>query len=106
MTLIRERFRGALLGLAFGDALGTTIEFKTPGSFEPMEYMVGGGPFDLEPGQRTDDTSMALCLADSLIESGASMQGTRPGVTSAGGVKDICLPTGVASTSELPSVRP
>ncbi|WP_261381764.1 ADP-ribosylglycohydrolase family protein [Paenibacillus cremeus] len=63
-----DRFRGCLLGLAVGDALGTTLEFKTPGSFEPIQEMKGGGPFGLEPGQWTDDTSMALCLADSLLE--------------------------------------
>ena len=63
----RERYRGALLGLAAGDAVGTALEFRPPGSFEPMEDMVGGGPFDLEPGQWTDDTSMALCLAASLV---------------------------------------
>jgi len=66
----RERWRGALLGLAVGDAIGTTVEFCSPGSFEPMTDMVGGGPFGLEPGQWTDDTSMALCLAESLIECG------------------------------------
>lgn len=63
-----ERHRGALLGLAVGDALGTTLEFKPPGSFEPIDDMVGGGPFGLRPGEWTDDTSMALCLAESLIE--------------------------------------
>jgi ADP-ribosylglycohydrolase len=63
-----ERYRGALLGLAAGDALGTTLEFKPPGSFTPIEDIVGGGPFGLQPGQWTDDTSMALCLAESLIE--------------------------------------
>ena len=62
------RFRGCLLGLATGDALGTTLEFKPPGTFEPIDDMVGGGPFHLQPGQWTDDTSMALCLAQSLIE--------------------------------------
>lgn len=66
----RDRFRGCLLGLAAGDALGTTLEFKPPGSFEPIDDMVGGGPFGLQPGQWTDDTSMALCLATSLLESG------------------------------------
>ncbi len=65
---ILSRFRGALLGLAAGDALGTTLEFKPPGSFDPIEEMVGGGPFHLQPGEWTDDTSMALCLAESLIE--------------------------------------
>ncbi len=64
----RERFRGCLLGLAAGDALGTTLEFEQPGSFEPIDDMVGGGPFELQPGQWTDDTSMALCLATSLVE--------------------------------------
>lgn len=63
-----ERYRGALLGLAAGDAVGTTLEFRPPGSFEPLEDMVGGGPFGLEPGQWTDDTSMALCLAASLVD--------------------------------------
>jgi ADP-ribosylglycohydrolase len=65
---IIERYRGSLLGLAVGDAVGTTLEFKPPGSFTPIEDMVGGGPFQLQPGQWTDDTSMALCLAESLIE--------------------------------------
>lgn len=63
-------FSGALLGLAAGDALGTTLEFTSPGSFEPLSDIVGGGPFKLEPGQWTDDTSMALCLAESLVECG------------------------------------
>jgi ADP-ribosyl-[dinitrogen reductase] hydrolase len=63
-----SRYRGALVGLAAGDALGTTLEFKAPGSFAPITDMVGGGPFGLEPGQWTDDTSMALCLAESLVE--------------------------------------
>ncbi len=64
------RYRGSLMGLAAGDALGATLEFKRPGTFEPMTDMVGGGKFDLEPGQWTDDTSMALCLAESLVECG------------------------------------
>jgi ADP-ribosylglycohydrolase len=63
-----DRYRGALLGLAVGDALGTTLEFQPPGSFEPIDDMVGGGCFRLSPGQWTDDTSMALCLAESLID--------------------------------------
>ena len=63
-----DRYRGALVGLAVGDALGTTLEFKAPGSFNPITDMVGGGPFGLEAGQWTDDTSMALCLAESLVD--------------------------------------
>lgn len=64
---IKERARGSMLGMAAGDALGTTIEFAQPGKFELLTDIVGGGPFFLEPGEWTDDTSMALCLADSLI---------------------------------------
>ena len=64
----RDRYLGCLLGLAAGDALGTTLEFRRPGTFEPIDDILGGGPFDLQPGQWTDDTSMALCLAESLIE--------------------------------------
>ncbi|MVV47302.1 ADP-ribosylglycohydrolase family protein [Pseudomonas sp. PB120] len=64
---LTERFRGALLGLACGDAVGTTVEFQPRGSFKPLNNMVGGGPFALNPGQWTDDTSMALCLAESLL---------------------------------------
>lgn len=56
------------MGLAVGDAVGTTLEFEAPGTFKPISDMMGGGPFRLELGQWTDDTSMALCLADSLIE--------------------------------------
>tara|TARA_Y100000588_G_C13824562_1_gene740844 strand:+ start:495 stop:704 length:210 start_codon:yes stop_codon:yes gene_type:complete len=53
--------------LAIGEPLGTTLEFKPPGSFAPIDDMIGGGPFHPKPGQWTDDTSMALCLAESLI---------------------------------------
>ena len=66
----RARCIGAIVGLAVGDALGTTLEFRRPGSFTPIDDMVGGGPFNLEPGFWTDDTSMALCLAESLAECG------------------------------------
>jgi ADP-ribosylglycohydrolase len=65
-----DRYRGSLLGLAVGDALGTSLELKAPGSFTPVHDLVGGGPFELQPGEWTDDTSMALCLAESLIETG------------------------------------
>lgn len=66
----RDRAVGALVGLAVGDAVGTTLEFKEPGSFTPITDMVGGGPFRLEPGQWTDDTSMAMCLAESILHAG------------------------------------
>jgi ADP-ribosyl-[dinitrogen reductase] hydrolase len=67
---IASRQRGCLLGLACGDAVGTTVEFCERGSFPPVTDMVGGGPFRLAAGAWTDDTSMALCLASSLAELG------------------------------------
>ncbi len=68
MTMdMNARYEGCLLGLAAGDALGTTVEFPSPGSFTPLTDIVGGGPFRLKRGAWTDDTSMALCLAESLI---------------------------------------
>ncbi len=63
-----DRYRGCLLGLAAGDALGAAVEFRPPGSFPPLTDMVGGGPFGLKPGQWTDDTAMSLCLAESLVQ--------------------------------------
>ena len=64
---IYGRGLGSLFGLAVGDALGTTLEFKPRDSYPPLLDMVGGGPFRLEPGQWTDDTAMALALGDSLV---------------------------------------
>lgn len=69
-TARSDRYLGCLLGLAAGDAVGTTVEFAPRGAFAPLTDMVGGGPFGLQPGQWTDDTSMALCLAASLVETG------------------------------------
>lgn len=62
-----NRMRGCLLGLAVGDAVGTTVEFCARGTFPPVMDMTGSGPFNLEAGQWTDDMSMVLCLARSLI---------------------------------------
>jgi ADP-ribosyl-[dinitrogen reductase] hydrolase len=66
---VPERYHGSLLGLAIGDAMGVPLEFRKPGTFAPVREMIGGGPFGLKPGEWTDDTSMALCLAESLISS-------------------------------------
>jgi ADP-ribosyl-[dinitrogen reductase] hydrolase len=66
----RDRQRGMLLGLAIGDALGAAVEFQAPGSFKPVTAYRDGGPHGLEPGEWTDDTSMALALADSIAEAG------------------------------------
>lgn len=67
MSELLARYQGCMLGLAAGDAVGTTVEFSAKDSFPPVTGMVGGGPFHLQAGQWTDDTSMALCLAESLV---------------------------------------
>lgn len=66
----QDRALGALLGLAVGDAVGTTLEFRKRDSYPLLTQMVGGGPFHLQPGQWTDDTSMAVALGDSLLACG------------------------------------
>jgi ADP-ribosyl-[dinitrogen reductase] hydrolase len=66
----KDQYRGCLLDLAIGDALGATLELCRPSSFIPVNDIVGGGPFNLKPGEWTDDTSMVLCLAESLITRG------------------------------------
>lgn len=65
----RDRAIGALIGLAVGDAVGTTLEFL-PRDRAHVKDMTGGGPFRLRAGEWTDDTSMALCLAETLLEKG------------------------------------
>src|SRR5919202_6145133 len=65
---LRKRYRGSLLGLATADALGAPLEGRPPRSFPPVDDMSRGGFHGIEPGPLTDDTSMALCLADSLVE--------------------------------------
>jgi ADP-ribosyl-[dinitrogen reductase] hydrolase len=65
---LRDRFLGALIGLAVGDALAAATQFRKAGTFTPVGDLLGGGPFDLPRGAWSDDTSMALCLAESLLE--------------------------------------
>ncbi|GJD95405.1 ADP-ribosylglycohydrolase family protein [Methylobacterium iners] len=67
LNAIRDRALGAMVGLAVGDAVGTTLEFRERDTYEPLTDMVGGGPFGLKTGEWTDDTSMSRCLADSLL---------------------------------------
>ncbi|CAF4313804.1 unnamed protein product, partial [Rotaria sp. Silwood2] len=66
---IVDRIQGSMFGLAVGDALGAHVEFR-PHSYlvaNPVKDLIGGGTWGLQEGQFTDDTSMALCLAISLI---------------------------------------
>ncbi len=66
---MENRMYGSLLGLAVGDALGVSVEFKSPGSFPPVEDYQGGGTHNLDAGEWSDDTSLALALAESLSKS-------------------------------------
>lgn len=68
---LRERFQGALQGLAIGDALAAATQYRRPGSFAAVGDLLGGGPFELPRGAWSDDTAMALCLAESLVETGS-----------------------------------
>lgn len=70
MKNIIDKYQGAFIGLAIGDTLGMSVEFEDPKDFEPLTEPIAGGTFDLPLGYWTDDTSMALCLADSLLEKG------------------------------------
>jgi ADP-ribosyl-[dinitrogen reductase] hydrolase len=65
-----DRCRGALIGLAVGDALGAAVEFSGPSIFAPLTSYRSGGPHGLMAGGWTDDTSMALALADSIASVG------------------------------------
>lgn len=65
---LRTRFQGAMLGLAVGDALAAPAQYQRSGGFAPVGDLIGGGPFDLPRGAWSDDTAMALCLAESLAE--------------------------------------
>lgn len=62
-----ERYYGSLIGLAIGDALGASVEGLAPGMFPPVNDFRAGGICQVEPGEWTDDTALAMCLAESLI---------------------------------------
>ena len=66
---LKERFRGCLLGLAVGDAVGTTVDGKKRGSFTPLTDMVGGGRYRLLPGQVGGSPSVFSAF---LFDSGKS----------------------------------
>jgi ADP-ribosyl-[dinitrogen reductase] hydrolase len=64
----KDKAFGSFFGLIVGDALGAAVEFKKRDSFKEVKGMRAGGPHGLDAGFWTDDTSMALCLAESLTE--------------------------------------
>lgn len=64
-----DRYRGSFIALAIGDALGAPIQFKTRDTYLHLVAYTQGGKFNSQKGEYTDDTAMALCLAQSLIDS-------------------------------------
>lgn len=64
---LRDRYRGSLLGLAIGDALGTTLEFSQPGSFLPLEDMVGGGPLSAGLNASKKKAPVETTIAQNMI---------------------------------------
>jgi len=64
---LRARYLGTVLGLACGDAMGSTLQFRRPGQFTPIADLLGGGHWQLPRGAWTDETAMSLCLAESLL---------------------------------------
>ncbi|WP_269537658.1 ADP-ribosylglycohydrolase family protein [Cerasicoccus fimbriatus] len=62
-----ERYYGSMLGLAIGDAMGAPVEGLAPGMFPKVTNFSGGGVNNIEPGEWTDDTALAMCLAESLV---------------------------------------
>lgn len=69
---IQDRIRGALYGVAIGDAMGGPLEFLDANEIK-MRYgqvreMIGGGWLNLKPGEITDDTQMSLCVAEGILE--------------------------------------
>jgi len=104
--LSTDRQRGTLIGLAIGDALGAAIEFKRPGTFAEVTGYRGVGPHRLAAGAWTDDTSMALALADSIARMGWDLNDQarryvawwRKGQYS---VNDRCFDIGITTRSAL-----
>ena len=68
---LQQRFTGAMLGLAVGEAVAAATHGLVRGEFAPVAGMSGGGPANLPRGAWGDDSAMALCLADSLLSKAA-----------------------------------
>lgn len=101
-----DRRRGALVGMAVGDALGAAVEFRRPGSFAPVSGYRAGGPHGLAPGEWTDDTSLALALADSIAQAGWDLNDQAERYvswwkTGAYSVNGRCFDIGIQTSSSL-----
>lgn len=74
LTIARvDRARGILLGTAAGDALGAPYEFQPARGPELDVAMIGGGSLGWAPGEWTDDTSMAVAIAE-VAATGADLR--------------------------------
>lgn len=73
MTAYPDKVRGAMYGVAVGDALGAPLEFMSAESIKlqhgTVREMIGGGWLSVKPGEITDDTQMTLCVAHGIVES-------------------------------------
>ena len=103
---MKHRCRGTLIGLAVGDALGSAVEFRSPGSFTPVTGYRDGGPHGLTAGEWTDDTSMALALADSIATTGWDLNDqadryVRWWMTGKYSVNGRCFDIGITTRSAL-----
>ena len=115
-----DRIRGALYGVAVGDALGGPVEFMNAMTIQEkfgcVTEMIGGGWLNLKPGEITDDTQMTLCVANGILDSiegnnGLSIPasvGQRFLVWAEGGPKDIggACAQSISVARELGSKRP
>jgi len=85
---LRDRARAAFVGMAIGDALGATVEFMTApeisAQYGVFNEIVGGGWLRLKPGQVTDDTEMALCIARAVEKTRAGRRRRLPKSSRAG----------------------
>jgi ADP-ribosyl-[dinitrogen reductase] hydrolase len=74
IEVLRDRYRGVMLGKAVGDALGATVEFMSRTEIRERygvhREITGGGWLNLQPGDYTDDTQMAVCIARSIVALG------------------------------------
>jgi ADP-ribosylglycohydrolase len=76
--LQNDRAAGVLVALAAGDALGAGYEFSAPLPDGAEVTMKGGGPFGFAPAEWTDDTSMAIPIAQALLEAGSDAESPPP----------------------------
>lgn len=82
-VLIESRISGLFVGAAVGDALGAPFEFRPAGTYKKRfpspvlggcGELIGGGGFNWAPGEFTDDTQMAMVLAESMLANGLRLE--------------------------------